>query len=118
MEQASKRPRLDVEVQQRGESERGVGSDGKREGGRGGEVRDCRDGEREGGSRDEREGEGEEERGEGGREEEEEEEEDERVKEQMNEFFSELDMDFTRQKRNMMEGLKVGLNIVVFTIVL
>ena len=37
-----------------------------------------------------------------------EDEEDERVREQMNEFFSELDVDVSRQKRNLMtEGLRV-----------
>ena len=53
---------------------------------------------------DEGEGEaGEEEEGE------EEEEDDERLKEQMKDFFSELDVDFARQKRNLMtEGIRVG----------
>ena len=41
--------------------------------------------------------------------EEDEEDEDEGVREQMKEFFSELDVDLTRQKRNLMtEGLRVG----------
>ena len=59
-------------------------------------------------------GRGGDEEGRGEEEEGEEEEEDERVKEQMNDFFSELDMDFTRQKRNMMmEGLRVCLKAQV-----
>lgn len=84
---ATKRPRLD----QSGEEP----TAGERE-----EQRDSgeREGEEEGGS-------------EGG---EQEEEEDEGVKEQMQNFFSELDVDFARQKRNLMtEGLRVSLFIEI-----
>lgn len=55
---------------------------------------------------------GEEEGGEGeaGGERYEEEDDDERLNEQMKDFFSELDVDFARQKRNLMtEGIRVGL---------
>jgi hypothetical protein len=48
------------------------------------------------------------EKGDGGEGSGDEDEEDEGVREQMNEFFSELDVDLTRQKRNLMtEGLRV-----------
>ena len=48
------------------------------------------------------------EEGDGGEGSGEEDEEDEGVREQMNEFFSELDVDLTRQKRNLMtEGIRV-----------
>lgn len=106
----AKRPRLEPALegdQQRAAEEPRADED---------QLRDADSGERseEGGRGDEGErGEGgrgaEGERSEGG-EAEEEEEGDERVQEQMNEFFSELDMDFARQKRNLLtEGLRVGL---------
>lgn len=46
-----------------------------------------------------------------------EDEDDERVREQMNEFFSELDVDVSRQKRNLMtEGLRVRPKRCKFTV--
>ena len=84
----AKRPRLDPELEEsQGIQERDSGEQLETvDGGQG----DTERGEREEG------------------EEEEEEEEDEGVEEQMNEFFSELDMDYTRQRRNLMtEGQRV-----------
>ena len=86
----AKRPRLDPELEEsQGTQERDSGEQLETvDGGQG----DTERGEREEGEEGE----------------EEEEEEDEGVEEQMSEFFSELDMDFARQRRNLMtEGQRV-----------
>lgn len=89
MTTTAKRPRLDQSGGEPSTSER---EDPQSRG---------REGEEEGGS-------------EGGEGEGQEEEEDEGVEEQMKNFFSELDVDFARQKRNLMtEGLRVCLFIAL-----